>query len=76
MMAVNSDMVSYEDAAQMFGRAEATIRDWARRGYIRRYTKPLDKRVYVSVKEIRALLNGEFRPKDGGSTDNAGDTDE
>lgn len=70
-MAANSDMVTYEEAARALDRKEVTIRDWARRGLIRKYTRPLDKRVYVRLSELRALLNGEFRPKDGGSTGDA-----
>lgn len=55
------DKVTYEEAAEHFGVSPETVRSWARAGLIHKYTKPLDKRRYVSIAEIEALRSAEPR---------------
>ncbi len=52
-----ADLRPLKEAAEMFGLHEQTIRYYLRRGYItRKPFKPLDRRRFVDVDELRELL--------------------
>ena len=56
------EWLTLEEAAARFGRSVSTIRNYISGGYIKRYRKPLDKRVYVRPDEIEAALNQPPQP--------------
>lgn len=56
--------LTYEDAAAEFRVSVSTIRNWVARGYINQYSKPLDRKKYVSSAEIEALRNAEPRKEE------------
>lgn len=51
------EWLTLEEAAAKFGRSVSTIRNYISGGHIKRYKKPLDKRVYVRPDEIEAAIN-------------------
>lgn len=65
-MTATGDIVTLREAAEHFKVHLSTIRYWLRQypGYIRRYRKPLDKRIYVSLAEIEQLRE-ELVPEEG-----------
>lgn len=58
--------LTYDEAAAEYGVSTETVRGWARARLINKYTRPLDKKVYVSTAEIDALRSAEPRKKDEG----------
>lgn len=52
-----ANYLAYKDAAARFGVSEWTIYSWVSRGLIHKYKRPLDRRVYVDVREIEEIRN-------------------
>lgn len=50
------DKVSIERAGEIFGVSPETVRGWYKRGRIPKYPRPLDRRIMVSVADIRAAM--------------------
>ena len=53
------EYLTYAEAAARYKVAEVTVRGWVRAGLIKRFRKPLDKKVYVRASEIDRLKNAE-----------------
>lgn len=58
-MTAPAEYLTYDEAARRFDVGESTVRSWVRAGLIKRYRRPLDKRVYVRTDEIERMRNAE-----------------
>ena len=58
-MVDESGFLTLEQAAARAGKSLQTIRNWVRAGLLKRYRKPLDKRIYVRADELARLLEGQ-----------------
>lgn len=63
-MNTKPEYLTYPQAAERFSVSVPTVRSWVRAGLIKRYRKPLDKRVYVRVDEIERLRSAEPQPEE------------
>ncbi|MBI2865413.1 MAG: helix-turn-helix domain-containing protein [Chloroflexi bacterium] len=60
-MGSDSQMITIDEAEQEFGMKRATIYKYAKRGDIRTYRRPGDRKSYVQRDEMKRLR--EFRPR-------------
>ena len=51
------EYLTYAGAAQRYGVGESTVRYWVNHSHLKRYKKPLDRKVYLKVSEIEAMRN-------------------
>ena len=65
VMADVPDIVPVNVAAERLSVSKGAIRLWYTQGRIKKYRKPLDKNIYVSVSEIEALRNAPPKPVEG-----------